>query len=116
MRLRVIGSVAVTRSATGRRYVRPTIRVELMTRTRGARATQTPIRSQWLLWTWWPASGSLIATTSAAAEEQSAADRAPAGVVHELEQEEVREQQHEQRRVAVEDPDDLRRHVAGRYC
>ena len=39
--------------------------------------------------------------------EQRAADRAPARVVHELEQEEVRQQQHEQARVAVEEANDV---------
>src|SRR5688500_1999695 len=39
--------------------------------------------------------------------EQRAPDRAPARVVHQLEQEKVRKQQHEQSRVAVEDAYDV---------
>jgi hypothetical protein len=55
-----------------------------------------------------------MATTSAAAPRSVLPMTGPALVVHDLEQEEVRQQQHEQGRVAVENSDRPLPHRAGR--
>jgi hypothetical protein len=67
-RLTVTGSVAVTSSATGSRYVRPISDAELTKSTIGASATQAPTWRMWRRVSRRPACGSLIATTSATAE------------------------------------------------
>ena len=66
----------------------------------------------WRRLTWWPVAGSLIATNSAAAARSVLADRTPPRVVDELEQEEVRKQEDEQGRVAVEDGEGSAAHCA----
>ena len=74
---------------------------ELTNSTSGASTTQARIVSPWRLLTVSPASGSLIATTRATAASSVLPIAPQRGSSIDLEQEEVREQQHEQAVVAV---------------
>ena len=108
MRLSVIGSVAVTSSADRQQVGQPDQVCGVRRTAPRARAPRRRrSRSRCAALTRCPVVGSLIATTSATAASSVLPHGAPAQVVDELEQQEVRDQQHEQAGVAVDEADEV---------